>query len=309
MIDVVEKFKDKSILVIGDIMLDEYIVGSADRISPEAPVPILRVLNKFVVPGGAANVANNILSLGANVTLVGQAGKDRDSVDLIDALDERKIPNYIVHSDSIPTIKKTRVLGMNQQLLRIDNEDFFKPSEEDISQLSSYLKNKNFDAVIVSDYNKGFICESVMSVVSSLGIKIFVDPKPNNIDLFHNCFVMSPNHKEAFGISHLSDVNSAGFFIRNKLNCNVVVTQGKDGATLFSLGDDVPHSIHSVAKNVFDVSGAGDTFISVLTLGSVCGLSLKDSISLANIASGISVGKVGTATVSVDELKSEMQNL
>ncbi len=318
LIALIKNFKNKKILVIGDVMLDKYIWGSVTRISPEAPVQIVEVKKESFVPGGAANAANNIAALGAQTFIIGIVGNDQAKEQLVHSLRKNNIETEFVTDAKRPTIQKVRVMGQNQQLMRIDyeNKEFV---EEDVEakvmdKITKLLKM--IDAVLISDYNKGFmtrkITEWLIKKCNENKKPVIVDTKSLNKEFFKNATLMTPNHDEASRLAEIeekteNDAIRIGNKLMNELNCNVMITRGAKGMLLFTKEGKIT-DIPTKARQVFDVTGAGDTVSAVMTLGLASGISLKDSAKIANYAAGIVVGKVGTATASVDELSEAMSS-
>lgn len=298
LLNILKKFNERRIVVIGDIMLDKSINGDVLRISPEAPVQIVNIKEESYEPGGAANVASNISSLGGKVSLFGFVGKDENAKILSELLTERKI-DYFLEENSLTTLK-VRVRGGNQQLLRLDYEE---SSPKDFgTKIKDKLEREimKSDLILVSDYAKGVIHPNLMNFLRSFNKKIIVDPKPQNCSFYTNSFLITPNEKEALEMSGNKNVYDAGVYLRKKLNCNVLITRGEKGMTLFS---DNETDIPTVAKEVYDVTGAGDTVIATLSLSLASGASLEEGVVLANNAAGIAVSKVGTYQVKMGELE------
>lgn len=309
-------FRNKHILVIGDIILDRYIWGKVNRISPEAPVPIVEVTDDSFLLGGAANVANNIVSLGGSATVAGVIGKDRAGEVVTDLLRERKI-ELALFEDSRPTTIKTRVIAHNQQVVRFDKEDKSTISGKVLKRILGYLRTslRNFDAVILSDYKKGVISGALVSELLRITRPykkfIAVDPKVGHFHLYKGVSIITPNLSEASHGSgiEISDENSlirAGKTLLRKLSCKaVLITRGEEGMSLFA-NDRITH-IPTVARHVYDVTGAGDTVIATFTLAHAAGATLEESALIANHAAGIVVGEVGTASVTPDRLKESLK--
>jgi len=314
-----DNFKDKNILVIGDIMLDKYIFGEVSRISPEAPVQIVDVLRERYVPGGAANVANNIVALDGTAFMIGLVGKDETGEKLISELKKRDIcTNGIFIDNERPTIQKVRILGKNQQLLRIDFEEI-KPLEKNMGErIENYIKEsiKDIDVTVVSDYAKGIITRDLMKFIVGL-CKIhkkilIIDPKPQHKSYYKGATLITPNHKEASemtGIDGKSDkeVEKIGKKLLEELDTTILLTRGDKGMSLFEINGKITH-IPTKAKEVYDVSGAGDTVVGVLALALAAGASLKEAAILANHAAGVTVGKLGTSIVTIDEIKNNLKH-
>lgn len=312
--EIIDQFKNKKILVIGDIILDKYIWGNVTRISPEAPIPIVEVDYENHVPGGAANTAHNIAALGGKVFLHGVVGKDYCQQMLFTFLKQCHVETtHIVIDKKRPTTHKTRVIAQSQQLVRIDYENRNLVDASITAQMIKNIKKiiPQADAVVVSDYAKGVITEELMhALIEQCGLhskKIIIDPKPQHAAWYSRAFIITPNYKEAiemaqaYGVSS-EDVSGLGSHLISHLQSNILITQGKDGMTLFEKNAPPLH-IPTTAQEVYDVSGAGDTVVAALALGLSCGCCLKDAATIANSAAGIVVGKMGTAVVTPHELK------
>ena len=298
----------KKILVIGDVMLDRYWMGQVNRISPEAPVPILDVDTSVDKPGGAANVAKNLSDFGMDVTLIGLTGEDEASEKLLEILSSTNINYKPIIDKNIRTTMKLRVIDKNQQLMRLDHEDknlskVVPKAYEDIEDtLDSY------DGIIISDYDKGMvkpIIKKILSKASSLKIKTFIDPKGINFDFYKNAYLLKPNLKEFEDIvgkcPNTKIFNEEGEKLRKKLNLEyLLITQGKDGMTLFE--DGRASSYASNQQDVFDVTGAGDTVISILAAYIIAGKNINTAVEMSNIAAGISIKKLGSTSVTQKEL-------
>tara|TARA_Y100000310_G_C20685507_1_gene818696 strand:- start:1304 stop:2281 length:978 start_codon:yes stop_codon:yes gene_type:complete len=320
LLELIKNFGGKRILVIGDIMLDKYVWGEVSRISPEAPVQVVKAVRETYAPGGAANVANNVAALGGNVYIVGYAGEDDAKEILITEMN-----NIGINTDGIfidaekPTIQKVRVIGRNQQLLRLDYENSEKTNGEIEMGILNYISDNIdlFEGVIISDYAKGIVNEKTAGEIIKLcnenGKIIVVDPKPKHKNLYKNTTLITPNHTEALGMSGMVDKNNndkdiedVGHGLLSELNSSILITRGDKGMSLFEKGE-VTH-IPTYAREVFDIVGAGDTSVATMTLALSCGASLKEAAVLANHAAGITVGKIGTSTVSVEDLKLSVEN-
>ncbi len=307
--------KGRRILVVGDAMLDSYVWGDATRLSPEAPVPVVRVERESAVPGGAANVAVNLASLGARVRLFSPIGRDADGARLEAMLSDRGVtlvPGSI--SDSRPTIVKTRVLCRRQQVCRLDREAppsaYATPPEELARILAADAAEA--DAIVLSDYAKGSISTETIQSILALPRRpelVALDPKPRAGVDFSGVSLMTPNRSEALRLAGIEDVPGMPFpaddvcaaIHRRFAPKMLVVTLGPDGM-LLGEGGRAAERIPTAAREVFDVSGAGDTVISALVLALSAGFGLREAARFANEAAGVVVGKVGTATVSPDEL-------
>lgn len=298
LLDILNSFPKKRIIVIGDVMLDKTIIGDVSRISPEAPVQIVNVKKEIYEPGGAANVAMNVSSLGGNVSLFGFVGKDDNAKILLKILEEKKVCHFL-DENSLTTLK-LRIRSGNHQLLRIDYEE---TSPKNFSQnIIEIMKEEinNSDIILISDYAKGTITPDLMNFLKSFNKKIIINPKPRNMHLYHDSFLIICNKKEALEMSiQKDDVYTAGRYLKENLNCNIIITRGEKGMVLFS---DIENDISTDAREVYDVMGAGDTVIAALSLSLASGASLEESMVIANHAAGISVSKVGTYQVKLEEL-------
>ena len=305
----IENFKNIKIAVIGDLMLDEYIMGKVDRISPEAPVPVVKVTEEKFVLGGAANVINNLAALGANVYCGGLVGKDKKAEKLINAFPKNVDCNLILKVENSPTIVKKRVIAGHQQLLRLDWEEEFYINEDEENIIIENLKKhiKELNAVILSDYNKGLLTKSLSQKIIKLcrenNVIVTVDPKPKNISNFVGASSITPNKKEAYAAVEANsseNIDIVGEKLKEKYNLDtVLITRSEEGMTLY---DKEIHNIPTYAKEVYDVTGAGDTVISVFTLAKAAGATWEEAAKIANAAGGIVVGKIGTSTVNEKEL-------
>lgn len=312
----IENFKNIKIAVIGDLMLDEYVMGKVERISPEAPVPVVKVQKEKFVLGGSANVVNNLSTLGAKVICGGIVGIDGNADKLINTFSKNVDTSLILKCDDRPTIVKRRVLAGNQQLLRLDWEEEFHINEEQEKKIISNLKEKikTLDALILSDYDKGLLTPSLSQKIIALckenNVIVTVDPKPKNIENFIGASSITPNKKEAYSAAKKSsqvDIDIVGNELKEKFNLEtVLITRSEEGMTLYS---DTIHNIPTYAKEVYDVTGAGDTVISVFTLARAAGATWEEAAKIANAAGGVVVGKVGTSTISTDELLETYRNI
>ena len=315
---IIKNFENKKILVIGDIMLDKYIWGDVSRISPEAPVQIVNVKNETYSAGGAGNTANNISSLGGKAFIVGLVGMDSTKKIIISKLKEKNIvtDGIIVDKDR-PTILKVRVMAQSQQLLRVDyeNKDYLDGAYENL--ILEYIK-KNigaFNAVVISDYSKGIITEGIMAAIKEImkdkKIPLIVDPKPKHKEFYKNSSLITPNAKEACSMADCEEdeakINEVGKKLINELNSTILITRGEKGMTLFEKNGLITN-IPTKAKEVYDVSGAGDTVVAALSLALASGATMKEAAIIANYAAGIVVGKIGTSSVSIEELKGSIEN-
>ena len=316
--DIVGNFKNAKVLVVGDLILDEFLWGDVSRISPEAPVPVVWVKRESFMPGGASNVANNLRSLGANVFLAGVIGDDEHGAILKGELEQKGIDtSCILVDESRPTILKTRVVAQHQQVVRIDKEKVEHLSDLLISEMISRINAiiDNMDAVIIEDYGKGVITPKLLSKIVPIAKAkkkvISVDPKEEHFKYYRGISVITPNNQEAaravgFEIKDDATLKKAGQVLLNKLNCKIaLITLGENGMAVFQRSKPMKQ-IPTVAQEVFDVSGAGDTVIASYTLSLVSGADPIQAAHISNFAAGIVVGKVGIAIVTPDELLSRI---
>ncbi len=314
----IDKFKGKEIIVIGDVMLDHFVKGSVSRISPEAPVPVVSVDEEDFVAGGAGNVAVNLAVLGAKPTVISVLGDDVNGIILKQFLENKGADtSKIVTDKTRPTTQKVRVIAERQQVVRVDRESKAKINKQVSAECLANFKEalKTAKGVIMSDYGKGMLSEhNIQDIIKACRVKnipVCVDPKIDNFLKYKNITCMTPNTKEAWegmGLPPKKDEKSIldlGKKILKTLKADsILITRSAQGMSLFEKGK-TPRitTIKATAKEVFDVTGAGDTVISVLTLALACKASLKDAAFIANEAAGLVVAKLGTATVTTDEIK------
>lgn len=319
--EAIERMQKCRILVVGDVMLDHFVWGHVRRISPEAPVPILEVTREEFYPGGAANVARNISPFSPHTHLMGRVGVDAAADRLRQLLIADQIdPEPLLVHDSVPTISKTRVVARQQQIVRVDREKLQPQSESELADVERRLRKlaPELDAIILEDYGKGFITKELMEMVAAIarerGLVVTVDPSPRNPLPWSGVSVVKPNRLEAFAAAGIEDhllpgpssenpeLLEVGRILLDKWAVSsVILTLGEHGMMIFERGQP-PHHIPTRAREVFDVSGAGDTAIALLTLALASGMDLIAAADIANHASGIVVGKLGTATLTPDEL-------
>lgn len=310
-------FYHRRVLVIGDLMLDRYVWGAVDRISPEAPVPVVRIDHRTICAGGAANVAANLNSLGCKVSLAGVLGADEDGRQLLEMLENSGIDSKaIVSVSDRPTICKTRILGGRQQMLRLDME---KPGEIELELRNKFLsvaeaQVPGSSAIILSDYGKGLLSESVCQALigraRDFGIPVLVDPKGPRYEKYSGCNVISPNRLE-LGAAVSTDCQNLELLLQNGERLRSDLGVDAFAVTLSEMGIALldPQGLHrfpALARDVFDVSGAGDTVIATIAAGVVAGLHLHDAIRLANLAAGTVIAKLGTVPVSSAELQAAL---
>ena len=315
--NIVGRFNKARIMVIGDIMLDEYIWGKVTRISPEAPVPIVNVHRETSMPGGAANVARNISSLGANASSLGVVGNDIYGKYLVKLLKEENVDiKGIVKSSRGKTIIKTRIIAHSQQVVRIDRENDVLNNNNSFSKLTNYIKKniKDVDGVIIEDYGKGLITQKLVyfliDICNENNKPLIVDPKKGHFMDYSGATTLTPNLEEALAVAgreydgeyNPEVIDEIGDIILDKWGLkSILITLGEHGMCLFEKGKH-PFKIPTMAKEIFDVSGAGDTVVGVFITALASGASMKEASVLSNMAAGIVVGKVGTALVTRKEL-------
>lgn len=310
---IIKRFKKARLLVIGDLIMDHFIWGKVRRISPEAPVPVVEVTSESLMLGGSANVVNNIFSLGGHALVTGVAGRDDDGRKLLKMLEDRKIPSEGVIIDRTrPTTVKTRVIAHSQQVVRFDREKKDRVGLATAGKVMDYIRKsaKGVDVIVISDYAKGLITETLVEetagICRRLDKPVAVDPKVEHFDYYKGVTIVTPNNQEASlasGVEITDDasLHRAGEILLNRLECAaLLITRGENGMSLFE--DNADTHIPTVAREVFDVSGAGDTVIATLSLALAAGASFKEAAVLANFAAGIVVGKIGTATLTTAEL-------
>ena len=317
-------FKKAKIVVIGDIMLDRYVHGSVDRISPESPVPILKISHTESVLGGAGNVVRNLRALGCQVNLLAIIGDDENGKEIKHILKKESVPTdaLIVDADH-PTIVKSRYVSGMHQLLRVDAEEIRPPTPEQEKELHHHLETqlKNADVIILSDYGKGLLTDKLISRIithaNELKKPVLVDPKGRNFTKYKGAYLITPNKKELsealenHNFKDDSEVEKALIEITSKCDLqNALVTRSAEGMSLYEPHTDPKfHHFKTTAKDVFDVSGAGDTVIAVIAAGLAAGMSLPQSVAISNLAGGIVVGKLGTASVYTSELEHAISSI
>ena len=307
--------KRKKILVIGDSMLDIYYEGNIERISPEAPVPVFKYKSERYVPGGAANVAANLVAAGQEVAILSIIGNDDNGEKLLESMSRMGVNTDMILKTDRHTTSKTRFLANNnQQVMRSDTEQSEDISEENEIILLNFLLAKidDYDIIVLSDYNKGLLTRSftkgIINITSNKGIRVIADIKDNKDGKFKGIYLLKPNRKELSDLTGEElntdeDVKKAGKKLLNEASCEyVLVTLGAKGMMLVSRDEII--SIPTYSREVFDVTGAGDTAIAYLAACLANGINIKESMRIANIASGIEVGKVGTSQVSIEEINS-----
>lgn len=322
--EIVNQFKDKKILVIGDIMLDHYIYGEVNRVSPEAPVPVVRKIKEEFRLGGAGNVAKNLYDLGAKVICSGLIGMNGDKVtEFLKKIDSAK-GSYCIHSSFYLTPIKTRIIGDHQQIVRIDEEQNATSSghvKKLTKSILELIKSGDIDAIIFSDYDKGVIDRELIGLVrgeaKEKGIITVADPKKENSKFYKSIDFLIPNEKEASDALHSlqSYYPESDLFIERLIQYldakAVLITRGAKGMTLYKWNDGLVNitNIPALKKQIYDVTGAGDTVASLFTLAYVSGADTLLSSKIANVGAGIVVGKMGAASVTQEELLSEWETI
>ncbi len=331
---IISQFQGKKILVLGDLILDQHIRGTVSRISPEAPVPVvLQEGHPSYTPGGAANVVNNLSSLGAKVTIIGLIGKDREGEILKEELKKRHVDiSAIIEDIDFPTALKTRIIAQHQQLVRVDREKKHNGEDENYlnPKIADFIDQKieDFDAVIISDYGKGLITPELVRKISTAAFSknkiITVDPKEEHFHYYKGVTAITPNKKETENaIRNIKITQNPGDKLAihtdklatDEAICNagqellryleldsLLMTLGEHGMCLFEKGKTAPSRIATKAQEVYDVTGAGDTVISVFTLSLVCGATKHEAADLANSAAGVVVSKMGAVAITVEEI-------
>ncbi|MBA2340636.1 MAG: D-glycero-beta-D-manno-heptose-7-phosphate kinase [Pyrinomonadaceae bacterium] len=312
--DIADRMREKRVVVYGDCMLDEFVWGEVTRISPEAPVPVVDVRSESARLGGAANVFANLRALGVGgASAVGVIGDDAAGKRLLALLKEAGADEELIVDERRPTTSKTRIIAHNQLVVRADRERRMPISGETERAIIDTLKRalQTADALVVSDYDKGAVTPQTLAEILPLaherGVPVFIDPKTRNFDAYRPATFVTPNHHEALRLANIEDTGDdamveAARSIKRRLGCRaVLVTRGEHGMMLLE-NDDKPVYIKTTAREVYDVTGAGDTVIATLAAALAAGATLTEAAVLANHAAGIVVGKLGTATASCAEL-------
>ena len=301
--------RTNDILVIGDVMLDQYVSGSTDRLSPEAPVPVVKIDSQFSVLGGAANVANNLATLGANVSLLGVVGRDDNARIVNELLEAKGIANQLLDADIFTTVK-TRVISRNQQMVRVDREEVFSDEDAFVNHLSGVLSFFQGSAIIVSDYAKGVCSQGAMKVIltwaTNNDVKVLIDPKGTDWSKYEGAFLIKPNVKELEELFNTSientnsEIAQFGKEIRSRYNIeHVLITRSEEGMT--HIHDEILH-VKSRKVDIYDLSGAGDTVIAVLVFLIQQGEDISIAINKANQAGSYVITKPNTYAISNTEL-------
>ncbi|WP_200763494.1 D-glycero-beta-D-manno-heptose-7-phosphate kinase [Nitrosophilus alvini] len=310
--EILKKSKPK-ILVVGDLMIDHYLWGRCERISPEAPVQVVDIKNESLVLGGAGNVLNNLLAFGADVNVASVVGDDENGEWLEKRLSDRGVKKLVlIKEDGRKTSKKTRVIASHQQIVRFDKESKEDINENSQKELVGSVKRNidDFDLILLSDYGKGILTENVtkeiIDAARDAGVKVFVDPKGTDYSKYTGATLITPNKKEAslatgIDIKDEESLRKAGFKLKNELKLdNVIITLSEEGMAIF---EDEMTKIPTAAREVYDVTGAGDTVLAALGFAVSVGKGLKEAARFANLAAGVVVGKVGCATATIEEIE------
>jgi rfaE bifunctional protein kinase chain/domain len=314
-----EKFSNCKLLVVGDLMIDEYVWGDVNRISPEAPVPVVSVTREDYTLGGSGNVVNNLAALGAHILVAGVTGTDSGGTLMVQRFASMGVDaGGVVQDPRRPTTRKTRILGGSQQVLRIDRETRQDIAGETRKSIATYIQGAipTVDAVLISDYGKGLLTPDLLATIIQQARQhdkpAIVDPKGLEFEKYRNAFLITPNKKEAGLAAGIEIVDpdtldrAADTLFKKTGAQNLLITCGQEGMVLYE-GSAGPYTIRSRARQVFDVSGAGDTVVAVTGLALSAGQTLREAAALANLAAGIVVGKIGTATVTLEELTAAVQ--
>lgn len=314
--EILEKFKDKKVLVFGDVMLDQYLIGNTERISPEAPVPVVILKEKKIIPGGAANVAANISNLGGQPFLIGVIGDEEKGKEVLYALKEKNVSgDFLFLSRDRPTTIKTRVIANNQQVARVDLETVAELSDFEDRKVWEKIESvlDSADILIISDYNKGTVteknCLRLITQANKLNKKIIVDPKGNKYKKYKGASLLTPNKNESinalesFSRQLKQDLTLKALL--NELNLEaILVTEGEKGMTLYQ--NDETYKMEAKARKVFDVTGAGDTVVAVVALAIAAGADYRTAAYISNIAGGLVVEEVGTSVINFENLADQI---
>jgi len=316
--EILSTIQSRRVLVLGDVMLDEFVWGDVTRISPEAPVPVVDVRRESIHLGGAANVLANLLALGSLGQVIGVVGDDAAGERLRTSLSSLGCNDSLITDNERPSTTKTRIVAHNQLVVRADRESRKPVSANIEDQIVSRLKEALSDAsaFVVSDYDKGVVTPRILAEVLPFAyekLPVLIDPKIRNFSSYRPATLVTPNHHEALKMSNTEDDSDDGLhhaarIIQGQLGCDaVLITRGDKGMMLLGT-DDKPAYVKTAAREVYDVTGAGDTVIAALAAGLAAGASLIEAAMFANQAAGIVVGKVGTATATGDELRAAFGN-
>jgi D-beta-D-heptose 7-phosphate kinase/D-beta-D-heptose 1-phosphate adenosyltransferase len=320
---IIDSFPGTSVMVVGDVMVDHFIWGRVSRISPEAPVPVVEVARESQMLGGSANVLNNIVSAGGNALIAGVVGNDQMGRWLVGKLEDSGINAEGIVKEDRPTTVKTRIVAQSQQVVRFDRESKKPVLSSSVESILKFVESERerLGAIVVSDYNKGVVSAQLLDglrrIAKGTGIVTCVDPKRSDLAFYRGLDVITPNHLEAEAAMGITDLNgqergkealiakaAAELLEKCDFKC-LIITRGERGMSLFARNGDSVH-IPAMGKEVFDVTGAGDTVIGIFALSMAAGAGYREAAYLANKAAGIVVGKIGTATVTAEELKDSL---
>jgi len=318
--EITRQLRDSHIVVLGDVMLDEFLWGDVTRISPEAPVPVVDIRRESTHLGGAANVLANLLALGAQACVIGVIGDDFAGERIQSSVTEKsamQTDGLLIADKSRPTTIKTRIIAQQQMIVRADREHRTPVDAQTEGRIIAAVKTAlaNAQALIVSDYDKGVVTPRILAEVlpAAYGrMPVLIDPKIRNFDSYRPATLVTPNHHEALRLANLEEdsdaaLQTAARMIRTRLGCDaVLITRGDRGMMLFE-GERDPVHVETAAREVYDVTGAGDTVIATLAAALATGASMTEAAVLANQAAGIVVGKLGTATASAEEVLASIQ--
>jgi D-beta-D-heptose 7-phosphate kinase/D-beta-D-heptose 1-phosphate adenosyltransferase len=313
--ELIRRMSDRKIVILGDVMLDEFVWGDVTRISPEAPVPVVDIRRESVHLGGAANVLANVVALGAKASVVGVVGDDAAGERLRGSLKEAsslQADDYLVVDKKRPSTTKTRIIAHSQLVVRADREQRSPVNGQTEERILGSLQRalQDADAFVVSDYDKGVVTPRILEEILPYAyerVPVLIDPKIRNFFHYRPASLITPNHHEALRMSNMEEdsddgLHQAAHMIQEKLNCDaVLITRGDRGIMLLER-DHAPVFVETAAREVYDVTGAGDTVIATLAAALCAGASMLEAANLANHAAGIVVGKVGTGTASAEEL-------
>jgi D-glycero-beta-D-manno-heptose-7-phosphate kinase len=316
--------KNVRILVLGDLILDEYLIGEVNRISPEAPVPVVWIRKEEITLGGAGNVVKNLHTLGTNISVIGRSGKDEKGKQLLSLLKQESIAEkdiFLLQSSQVPTILKTRILAGHQQVCRVDREENHPLTTEEEDSILKHFRSilPDLHGVILSDYDKGVFTPNLIAQVlqdcKEHNTLVTVDPQVSHFFRYHNASILTPNHHEAgkaigYTLDDDKSIEKACFDIAEKIDPSaLMITRGEKGMSVYKKSDRSITHIPTVAREVFDVTGAGDTVITTYTAFHAAGLDEVEAALVSNAAAGVVVGKLGAATASIDEIMDKLSEL
>ena len=313
--ELLDTMRDRRIVVFGDVMLDEFVWGDVTRISPEAPVPVVNVQRESVHLGGAANVLANLISLGARASVIGIVGIDAAGERIratLRATGAGQTDHLLIADANRPTTTKTRIIAHNQMVVRADRERRSPVDDAIAARIVNLVSEalKDADALVISDYDKGVVTPGILAKVLPLAyerIPVLIDPKLRNFDSYRPATLVTPNHHEALRLTNIEEDTDDGLtraaqLIRARITCDAVLITRGDRGMMLTEGKQEPVFVETAAREVYDVTGAGDTVIATLAAALAAGASMSEAAMLANHAAGIVVGKIGTETAGVDEI-------